>query len=96
MNKLSHFFFFFQEKTLEGYCQKVQQFCPKTPGPQGPPGPKGEPGLRGLPGIAGIILCVIIFFYYFYIFLIFFLFSNSYVFIFVGGMGFPGQKGQRG
>ncbi|KAJ8924524.1 hypothetical protein NQ315_007322 [Exocentrus adspersus] len=47
------------EKALEGYCQKVQEFCPKAPGPQGPqgpPGPKGEtgsPGLRGFPGIPG-------------------------------------------
>ncbi|CAG9858094.1 unnamed protein product [Phyllotreta striolata] len=44
------------EKALEGYCQKVQEFCPKHPGPEGPPGPKGEagqPGLRGFPGIPG-------------------------------------------
>ncbi|CAH1108649.1 unnamed protein product [Psylliodes chrysocephalus] len=44
------------EKALEGYCQKVQEFCPKNPGPQGPPGLKGEPGqqgLRGFPGIPG-------------------------------------------
>lgn len=49
-------FFWFQEKALEGYCQKVQEFCPKNPGPQGPPGLKGEPGqqgLRGFPGIPG-------------------------------------------
>ncbi|XP_023027680.2 uncharacterized protein isoform X1 [Leptinotarsa decemlineata] len=44
------------EKALEGYCQKVQEFCPKVPGPQGPPGPKGETGhigMRGFPGIPG-------------------------------------------
>ncbi|CAH1169822.1 unnamed protein product [Phaedon cochleariae] len=44
------------EKALEGYCQKVQEFCPKISGPQGPPGPKGDngqPGMRGFPGIPG-------------------------------------------
>ncbi|XP_072398449.1 uncharacterized protein [Diabrotica undecimpunctata] len=44
------------EKALEGYCQKVQEFCPKNPGPQGPPGQKGDQGqqgLRGFPGIPG-------------------------------------------
>lgn len=80
---------------MEGYCQKVQEFCPKVPGPQGPPGPKGEPGLRGLPGVAGsypnflLIIFVIIARYFSFPF-------HLFLFCFIGLRGFPGQKGQRG
>ncbi|XP_060533065.1 uncharacterized protein LOC132706029 [Cylas formicarius] len=41
------------EKALEGYCQKVKEFCPLKPGPHGPKGDHGERGLPGLPGIPG-------------------------------------------
>ncbi|XP_018572198.1 uncharacterized protein LOC108911691 [Anoplophora glabripennis] len=54
--KIKHAYPNLFEKALEGYCQKVQEFCPKAPGPQGPQGPKGDPGvpgLRGFPGIPG-------------------------------------------
>lgn len=79
---------------MEGYCQKVQEFCPKIPGPQGPPGPKGEPGLRGLPGVAGIYYKFILrnIFVSLDIFFSFCLIS----FCSIGLRGFPGQKGQRG
>ncbi|XP_044746573.1 uncharacterized protein LOC123308096 isoform X1 [Coccinella septempunctata] len=45
------------EKALEGYCKKVQQFCPPGKpgllGPPGIPGVKGERGDKGFPGIPG-------------------------------------------
>lgn len=44
----------FQERALEGYCKKIQKFCPEHPGPVGPPGLPGTQGPTGLPGLPGI------------------------------------------
>ncbi|XP_030767017.1 uncharacterized protein LOC115890808 [Sitophilus oryzae] len=75
-----------EEKTLEGYCKKVQEFCPQKPGDKGdrglpglpgypgPPGPKGENGPIGPPGKTGLPG-----------------FPGS-----KGDIGFPGEKGEQG
>lgn len=52
--RCTHSLFAFQERALEGYCKKIQKFCPEHPGPVGPPGFPGTQGPTGLPGFPGI------------------------------------------